>query len=205
MKINTIITVILSSIVFLGCTKDGETELQKSSTFLLYEDFSDIKKIDIVDPTLKTKGWTNIAQTGTKKWTEGFFGGNGYALFSPFGATAESSNIGWLISPSINMDLQDGEKLSFQSTPSFLRSRDFTLDLMVSKDYDGTNFASSSWENIPFLKPTLESEWYTYINSGVVDLSKYKGKLRFAFKVTGAGNNANLRGTYQIDNINLYY
>lgn len=203
MKINTIITIILSSVVFLGCTKDGETELQKSSTFLFQEDFNTTVEADD-NSTLNTVGWINYAQTGTKLWTEQFYK-NGYAAFSPFGATAESSNIGWLISPSLNMDLQDGEKLSFQSAPSFLRSRDFTLDLMVSTDYDGTNFASSSWENIPFLKPTLESEWYTYVNSGVIDLSKYKGKLRFAFKVTGAGNNANLRGTYQIDNINLYY
>ena len=206
MKINTIITIILSSIVFLGCTKDGETELQKGSTFLFQEDFNTTLLPDD-NTVLNTPGWTNFAQTGTKLWTEQFYK-NGYAEFSPFNPTAttpESSNIGWLISPSLNMDLQDGEKLSFQSAPAFLRSTDFTLDLMISTDYNGTNFNASSWENIPFNKPNLTSEWYGYINSGVIDLSKYKGNLHFAFKVSGAGNNANLRGTYQIDNINLYF
>ena len=200
MKIYTIITIILSSIVFLGCTKDGETELQKSSTFLFQEDFSDIKA---VDPLLNTTGWTNIAEIGTKKWTEGFFGGNGYAEFSPF-QSGQAVNIGWLISPAIDMDTQDNEKLLFQSAHNFLSSRDNTIELMVSTDFNGSNFTSSNWKFVPSKVVTPDIKRFTFIDSGLVDLSKYKGKIHFAFRVKG-GTAGAIDATFQIDNIKIIY
>ena len=200
MKIYTIITIILSSIVFLGCTKDGETELQKSSTFLLYEDFSDIK---MVDPLLNTTGWTNIAEIGTKKWTEGFFGGNGYAEFSSF-QSGQAVNISWLISPAVDMDTQNNEKLLFQSAHNFLTSRDNTIELMISTDFNGSNFASSNWKLIPAKVVTPDIKRFTFIDSGLVDISNYKGKIHFAFRVKG-GTGSAIDATFQIDNIKIIY
>ena len=45
---------------------------------------------------------------------EQVYGGNGYAEFSAY-ATNDSSNIGWLISPGIDMNAQEGEVLNFQT------------------------------------------------------------------------------------------
>lgn len=103
------------------------------------------------------------------------------------------------------MDLHEGEKMSFQSQHNFLRSRDNTLEFFVSTDYDGTNFSNANWINIPVQTPTPDYPRFENVNSGVLDFSKYKGQLHFAFKVKGSGTNSNLTGTYQIDNINIYY
>jgi hypothetical protein len=202
MKINkTIVVSLITTVTILtGCTKDGEYEIHDGNTFLFKEDFSDATD----NTNLDTPGWTNLAQTGTKIWSEQAFSGNGYAEFSSFGS-GQAVNVGWLISPAMNMDTQEGEKLFFQSAQNFLRSRDNSLELLVSTDFNGTNFASSSWENIPVVTPTPETERFLFVSSGVIDLSKYTGNLYFAFRVKGSGTNSNLTGTYQIDNIKVYY
>ena len=51
-------------------------------------------------------GWTNFAEEGGEHWTEQVFSGNGYAEFSSY-LTGDNVNIGWLISPGIDMDAQE--------------------------------------------------------------------------------------------------
>ena len=202
MKINkTIVTLLIASFAVASCTKDTDYEVLESNTYLFQEDFTGSTD----NSNLNTPGWVNFAQTGTKIWSEQEYSGNGYAEFSSFGS-GQAVNVGWLISPALNMDTQEGEKLVFQSAQNFLRtSIDNPLELLVSSDYDGTNFASASWEKIPVITPTPDTEKFLFINSGVVDLSKYKGTLHFAFRVIGSGTNSNLTGTYQIDNVKVFY
>lgn len=202
MKINKIIVALaIASLAMVSCTKDDDYELHNSPKYLFQEKFD-----DSTDGTaLNTTGWTNISQTGTKVWGEEKYQSNGYAEFSSFGS-GQLINVGWLISPAINMDTQTGEKLMFQSAGNFLRNaHDNPLELLVSTDFDGTNFATSSWENIPVITPTENTTRFLFLNSGIIDLSKYKGTLHFAFRVTGSGTNSNLTGTYQVDNVKLFY
>ena len=188
--------------VFTSCTTDNDVEYPQTKTTLLVENFTDNTDNQI----LNTTGWTNYAQVGTKRFTEEVFSENGYAQFTSFGS-GQASNISWLISPSFDMNKQEGEKLVFQSAHAFLTSADNTLELMVSTDYDGNvaNFNNSSWLSLPVTTPKPSNDFYEYVNSGVVDLSMFTGTLYFAFKVRGSGTNTNLDATYQIDNIRLYY
>lgn len=197
-----------SLLVFAGlstlssCTSDSDVENPKVKTTLFVENFTD----NTDGTVLNTTGWTNYAQAGTKKFTEEVYSGNGYAEFTSFGS-GQASNIAWLISPAFDMDKQDGEKLVFQAAHAFLTSADNTLELVVSTDYDGNiaNFNQSSWLSLPVTTPKPSNDFYEWVNSGEVDLSKFKGTLYFAFKVKGSGTNTNLDATYQIDNIRLYY
>lgn len=197
-----------SLLVFAGlstlssCTSDSDVENRKVKTTLFVENFTD----NTDGTVLNTTGWTNYAQAGTKKFTEEVYSGNGYAEFTSFGS-GQASNIAWLISPAFDMDKQDGEKLVFQAAHAFLTSADNTLELVVSTDYDGNiaNFNQSSWLSLPVTTPKPSNDFYEWVNSGEVDLSKFKGTLYFAFKVKGSGTNTNLDATYQIDNIRLYY
>ena len=50
--------------------------------------------------------------------------------------------------------------------------------------------------------PTSSSIRYIYQPSGILDLSKYKGKLRFAFKAKGTSSQT---GGYQVDKIRIFY
>ncbi len=201
-------TFIYSLIVFAGitsftsCTSESDVEYPKAKTTLFLENFTDNTDGQI----LNTTGWTNYAQVGTKKFTEEVYSDNGYAEFTSFGSS-QVSNVAWLISPSFDMSKQDGEKLVFQAAHAFLTSADNTLELMVSTDYDGNtaNFNQSSWLSLPVKTPKPSNDFYEYVNSGEVDLSKFNGTLYFAFKVKGSGTNTSLDATYQIDNIRLYY
>ena len=188
--------------VFTNCTSESDVEYPQTKTTLLVENFTDNTDNQI----LNTTGWTNYAQVGTKRFTEEVFSENGYAQFTSFGS-GQASNISWLISPSFDMNKQEGEKLVFQAAHAFLTAADNTLELMVSTDYDGNvaNFNNSSWLSLPVTTPKPSNDFYEYINSGVVDLSMFTGTLYFAFKVRGSGTNTNLDATYQIDNIRLYY
>ncbi len=190
----------IAAVFFTSCSKDTETELQVYNTFLFREDFN--TALDNTDFDIPT--WTNFNQFGTKRWSEQAFSGNGYAEFSAFGS-GQVINVGWLISPAINMDLHNGEKLTFQAAQSFLRSKENTLELLVSTNFDGTNVLDADWTNVPVRTPSPDTKRFLFINSGLVDLSQFKGTLHFAFVVKGSGTNANLAGTYQIDNVGIFY
>ncbi len=187
---------------FTGCTQDSDVENKQTKKTLFVENFDD----NTDNTTLNTAGWTNYAQLGTKVWTEQIFDGNGYAEFTSFGS-GQALNVAWLISPPMNMDAQDGEKLSFQSAHNFLTNTENTLELFVSTDYDGNiaNFTAATWENIPVRTPTPNDARFLFINSGDVDLSGYQGTLYFAFKTRGSGSNTALDATFQVDNIRLFY
>jgi hypothetical protein len=185
-----------------NCTSDNDVENTRVKTTLFVENFTDNSDGTI----LNTTGWTNFAQVGTKKFTEEVYSGNGYAEFTSYGS-GQASNISWLISPGFDMNKQNGEKLVFQAAHAFLTSADNSLELMVSTDYDGNiaNFNQSNWLSLPVTTPTPSNDFYEFVNSGEVDLSKYNGTLYFAFKIKGSGTNTALDATYQIDNIRLYY
>lgn len=187
---------------FTSCTSESDVEYPKAKTTLFVENFTDNTDAQV----LNTTGWTNYAQAGTKKFTEEVYQDNGYAEFTSFGS-GQASNIAWLISPAFDMSKQDGEKLVFQAAHAFLTSADNTLELMVSTDYDGNiaNFNQSSWLSLPVTTPKPSNDFYEWVNSGEVDLSRFNGTLYFAFKVKGSGTNTSLDATYQIDNIRLYY
>jgi hypothetical protein len=200
MRIYTkIIFVLVATISFVGCTKDEDTVLFEGQKFLLEENFDNTSASNI---PINQVGWISYAEQGTKLWQQKSFSGDGYALFSSFGS-GQPTNVSWLISPAINMDSQNGEKLFFQSCQDgFIRSRENSLELYVSTDYDGITFTNASWERIDFNAPTPDTTRFIYLDSGIIDLSKYKGNLRFAFKIKGT---TALTGGYQLDKIKVFY
>jgi hypothetical protein len=200
MKIHTlIISILIISISIVSCTKGEETEIYESSKFLLQENFDNTSSSEI---PVNQSGWLTYAEQGTKLWQQKSFKSDGYALFSSFGS-GQPVNVTWLISPEINMDTQVGEKLFFQTCHNgFLRSRENTLELYVSSDYDRINFPNASWKKTEFKAPTPDDTRFIYIDSGIIDLSSYKGKLHFAFKIKGTSS---LTGGYQLDNVKVFY
>lgn len=199
-NINLLILGLMTSISFMGCSPEEDITNPNFIPQVFAEDFSP----GGVDNTiLDTKGWINIAQTGTVKWKEQIFSNNVYAEFSSF-QSPDLVSVGWLISPKINLDKQEGEKLIFQSSQSFVSSGSNSLEVFYSKDFDGTNVSTATWIPIEAILPSPSSTYFEFIDSGVIDLSNVKGEIQLAFKVTGSGSNTALDGSYQIDNISIY-
>lgn len=185
----------LATVLLSGCTKDSDVDYPVAPTTLLAEDFD--------NTDLTATGWIKYAEIGTKNWTQEVHDNDGYAQFNSFDGATQPVNVAWLISPAINMDTQDGEKLSFiNCQDGFVRNIDNSLELFVSTDYDGVNFAAASWERIPFNVATQNTTRFIYLNSGIIDLSEYTGTLHFAFKVKGTNT---LTGGFQVDKVRLFY
>ena len=156
---------------------------------------------DLQDNTnLNLAGWINVAEEGSELWTEQIFGGNGYTEFSAY-RTGDNVNIGWLVTPAF--DLGGGSNyINFKTAQHHLDDADNnTLEVFVSADFDGTNVPSATWEEIPVTLPDTSTQWYQFIDAGLIDVSNYSGTLYLAFKYTGSGNNTSLDGGYFVDDV----
>lgn len=200
-KIKLMFVGIIAISSFTGCSPEDDIKNAKVNPYLFYQDFAsnttDGQNINI-------QGWTNFAEAGTVKWQEGIYSGSKYAEFSGY-QSGQASNIGWLISPSINMDANTNEKLAFDVAQAYVSSSANSIELLVSKNFDGVNVLDATWESIPFNKPPLNFDTnFDFFSSGIIDLSKYTGNIYLAFKVRSSGTNFSLDGTYEIDNIRIY-
>jgi len=149
-------------------------------------------------PDVNISGWLNVAEAGSIKWHTEAFGGNTYTEFSPY-QSGDASNIGWLITPAIDMDSHTGEVLTFETAQHHYD--DARLEVFISTDFDGTEagVASATWVDAGATLAGNSDNWYSFIPSGNIDLSGYTGKIYVAFKFTG--NDSNASGGFFVDNI----
>lgn len=203
MKINKIVSILglVALFSFSACSPEDDIKNPNLRPVLFSEDFA----VGAVDNTiLNTVGWENIAEIGTTVWKEQIYSGNAYAEFTSF-QSGNVVNIGWLVSPKIDLDATEKEVLQFQAAQSFVSSSANSLEVLIATDYDGTNLTTANWQPAAgAVLPTSTSEFFAFINSGEIDLSSYTGSINIAFKVKGSGTNQALDGTYQIDNVNVY-
>jgi hypothetical protein len=203
MKMNKIISILglVALLSFSGCSPEDDIKNPNLRPVLFSEDFA----VGATDNTiLNTTGWENISEIGTAKWKEQIFSGNAYAEFSSFQSN-EPVNIGWLVSPKINMDVNTGEVLQFQASQSFVSSASNSLEVLIATDYNGTNLTTANWQPATgAVLPTTSATYFEFIKSGEIDLSGYTGNINIAFKVKGSGTNTALDGSYQIDDVKVY-
>lgn len=160
-----------------------------------------------VDNTnLDLPGWINFATAGTVTWTEQVYSGNGYAEFNPYNSK-DVSNVGWLITPSIDLDAQDGEILTFQTEHAYPDSGHDPLAVLISTDFDGTTagISTATWTPLTFdVSYKVDyGTWFNFTNSGEIDLSSYTGTAYIAFRYTGS-DTANQNMTLHVDNVKVY-
>lgn len=154
--------------------------------------------------TINQNGWTNFSEAGDEPWESYLdsYSNSMAARLNPYQNGSESV-ITWLISPAVDMDAQDGEVLSFETSNSF--SDDSTLEVFISNDWDGTeaNIVSATWASLPEATIVDDGEYYqNWVSSGLVDLSCAEGNCYIAFKYTGDGGDSSstFNGTYELDN-----
>ncbi|SHM53402.1 DUF5689 domain-containing protein [Flavobacterium xanthum] len=154
---------------------------------------------------LSLPAWANLVQKGTLFWKGTVYSGNGYAEFNITG-TKVVSNVAWLISPKIDMDVHTKEVLTFRTAQHHLDvdSPLNALDVYVSTNFDGLNVTSATWTPLVIKLPNQATPWYQFIGSGAIDLSSYKGKINIAFRYTGSGKNLALDGAFQIDDVQVF-
>ena len=203
-KTSKLLVALFVLITFSGCSPEDEIENPNLASYKFFEDFVS----NIVDgDAINLAGWTNYSETGTVKWEQGIYYSDKYAEFSGY-QSGQASNIGWLVSPAINMNTYENEKLAFDVAQAYVSSTANSIDLMVSTDYDGTNVTAATWQVIPFTKPALDFDTnFDFFSSGLIDLSGYTGNadgnIYLAFRVKSSGTNFSLDGTWEIDNVRI--
>jgi hypothetical protein len=150
-------------------------------------------------------GWANIVQNGRLFWKGSVFSGNGCAEYEISG-TRVALNVGWLISPKIDMDIHTNEILTFRAAQHNLDldSPLNSLEVFVSSNFNGTNVASATWIPLKAKLPSQSTPWYQFVGSGGIDLSSFKGKINIGFRYRGEGRNLALDGAFQIDDVQIY-
>jgi hypothetical protein len=189
----------LSIGVFTSCSKEDDFEIPPFKPLFFGESFPE-DDIDF-NADFDFPGWTNFAETGTRKWIERDFNNSGYIQFSPFGS-GQASNIGWAITPKFSIGDGQGATLSFSSASNFVDDANNKLEVFISTNYDGTNVLAATWTPLNATVANNTTNGYIYIPSGEIDLSSYSGEINIAFKVTGNGNT--LDGLFQVDDIKIY-
>ncbi len=132
-----------------ACTSVPTGTAPNTATFALAAPVTSINESfndAVQNITFEQGGWINYNETGNSKWKGNIKSGNYKALKATSYGTAEN-NAMWFISPPIvyNSSL----KLSFKSAVEFY-SAGHTEPLMayISTDYNGRNFATSSWTKL---------------------------------------------------------
>jgi len=194
----------LTAIMAVGCVGTDDTLLPYYEVLPLSQGFNkDTDYNDLPDDILlELPGWYNIAQTGRALWRIQVYQTNGYAELTTF-QSGDAVNVSWLISPEFIPE-EAHSTLSFDVAQSYVTNAANKLEVFISEDFDGTNVATATWVPLNPALPGITAKYFEFMNSGNIDLSAYIGKkLNLAFKVTGSGTNANLDGSYQIDNVNV--
>jgi hypothetical protein len=167
--------------------------------------FSENFETVVANTNINLAGWTNIVQKGSLYWKGSVYSGNGCAEYAISG-TKVVSNVGWLISPEIDLDEHTGEVLTFRSAQHHLDvdSPLNALDVFISNNFDGLNVTSATWIPLRAKLPTQATAWYQFVGSGGIDLSSFTGKVTIGFRYTGSGKTATLDGAFQIDDVQIY-
>lgn len=195
--LKTALVALLFAGTFTGCS-DDDTALPPTAYPIFSEDFSRADE----EPAFSFEDWTVFAEAGTKNWFINEFGGNDYIEFSSFNS-GNASNIGWVITPAINIDSAPLKRLIFQSAQHHATSLDNKFEVLVSSNYDGEDVLAADWDLKTFRLPPYANAYnYDFYNSGVVDLSDYSGTIYIAFRVKG--NTTTQTGGFQVDNIKVF-
>ncbi len=190
---------VISTAFLTSCSNEDDYAIASFIPLLYSEDFPD-DDIDF-NQTFDFEGWTNFSEAGSKLWIERAFQGDGYIQFSSFNS-GDPSNIGWAITPAVNLDETENEVLTFESASNFVDNPDNKLEIFISTDYDGVDVLNATWEQLTATVADNTTNDYIYIPSGEIDLSSYTGNIHIGFKVTG--NSTTLDGLFQVDKIRIF-
>jgi hypothetical protein len=172
---------------------------------LLYEDFEPQRN----NRPIEIDGWTNYIEAGTEAW-EGYSSTSSNASLGrscrfQSASSGDASNIGWLITPAINLDAQDGETLQFKTSNSLADSS--YMEVFYADDWDGSEAGvnAATWRILTDAYVVKDSDSFAeWFSSGNIDLSCLSGTIHIAFKYTGSGQST-FDGVYELDEISVDY
>lgn len=150
---------------------------------------------DFDDNSVTSGGWIVQQVVGVETWTTSTLGGapEPYGVIDNYNG-GNSATESWLISPALDLSNSASADLSFENACNYTGA---ALQLLISTNYPGTGDPNGyTWTA---LTATWSSGSWTWVNSGVIDLSAYlQSNVRIAFKYTGSDTDGK---TWEIDDV----
>ncbi|HDJ33912.1 MAG TPA: DUF5017 domain-containing protein [Bacteroidetes bacterium] len=180
---------------------DGERCIQNAQELgtpveTLSEDFESFSD----DEDILIDGWQNLMIVGNRLWRNQVYSGNSYAQATGYGSGLEYLEI-WLITRPVTISTQ--KVLTFQSAQAYWEHEpgNHPLEVLVSADYNGTNFYSATWVPLSGTLADSSTPAHAFVSSGNIDLPVAAGQNAvIAFKYTGSATEST---SYRLDNVNI--
>jgi|GEM_PF-120222 hypothetical protein len=143
-------------------------------------------------------GWSDIVVEGNRAWQGKSFDANKYAQATGYNSEADYLET-WLITPPV-INTSGDMVLSFKNAMAYWQhTSGQPLTILVSTDYDGTNFETATWTEITTANLANENnDNYAWVESGEIPLSDYTGNVCVAFKYVGSGTETT---SIQVDDV----
>jgi len=168
------------------------------NNYIINQTFSD----GTINSPISADGWQSIAVEGTKNWICKEYSGNKCAEMNAY-QSGEASNIGWLISPQVNLSGLTNKFLAFETQYNYWAAGT-KLEVFTSTNYDGSNPANATWVALTEAKIVVEADGASkWINSGGVSLESFTGNVYFGFKYTGGGTIGQTT-IFRVDNFKVF-
>ncbi|MFN8295036.1 MAG: DUF5689 domain-containing protein [Chitinophagales bacterium] len=148
---------------------------------------------------LSIAGWVNYSTAGSKYWYA-TGSSNKNARMSAFGSS-DASNVGWLITPSFNLDGSTNENLTFRSDV-FSPAGSTILEILYSTNYSGSGDPTAGGATWTLLGnvPNVDGSW----TDNNISLNSLTGTIYIAFRYTGSGASGNTT-QYNLDDVKVSY
>ena len=151
---------------------------------------------------LTLPNWTNYATAGTKMWTStGTTNKNArFSAFSSNVSQQQPSNIGWLITPAINLNGFTSKTLSFSRSLGFVTGT-IKMEVLYSTDYTGSGDPTvANWNLLVDDAPLATT---TFTSTSIALPAAATGtNVYIAFRYTGGYSPENTT-QYNLDNIKI--
>ena len=169
-------------------------------------DITDFEIVFEEDFTSGQGNWEVINTVGTREWSAGSFNGEGYMRGSAFaGGSNIDQMVSWLISPTIDFDAQDNERLLLQIADAFSNGK--PIKAYYSNDYtSGSNPDDVTWTEIGAseIAALPENTGFfdnNYQETGLINISMITGNAVLA--IVYDSNNATISSTIDLSNVQI--
>ncbi|MGB3606056.1 MAG: DUF5689 domain-containing protein [Psychroserpens sp.] len=147
--------------------------------------------------TFASEGWTNINVSGTSTdWFISGFNNNDYARISAFSSGNAETDV-WLVTPSIDLSMTNGEELSFEIEAAF--DNGTILTVLISDDFTG-DVTTATWQILDANVTVGPNPGFSGLQpKGPLNIACLDGTINVAFFYEGGDPGATTR--YHVDNV----
>jgi len=173
---------------------DCENKDEGGNKILYFEDFEGFKSTSDIED----HGWINInVNLGNGKFKKRSADENSFLQVSAYNSGENVMDV-WLISPKIDLDATENERLTFKTRATFEEGR--ILTALISHDFKG-KVEDATWAplDVHISDGTRDGSNKQFTSSGEISLECLSGTIHLAYRYLGS--DPGVSTTYDLDNI----